>query len=161
MNKTLKTIAWICLALGILGMVVDASALVVGRKLMTERQASFEEMRTAEKSGQSSSEGNFCIAKDADNDGKPDSDCLQLQHPERSGAGQPGFGNRPGKDGMLLRGQNNFDGRRFGVGAILPIFFFALGPVLAVVGAVILLVNREPKASKSKKEKEVKEVKKK
>lgn len=161
MNKTLKTIAWICLALGLLGMVVGAGAFFYGRKLVGERQAAFEEMRAAVQSGNAPVAGNRCIAVDANNDGKPDGDCLHSKQPGQPGAGQPGYGGRQGRGGMMFNDRAGFNGGRLGGRGIFPMFFMALGPILAVVGAVILLVNREPKSAEEKKEKEVKEIKKK
>ncbi len=164
MNKTLKTIAWVCLALGLLGMAVDGGAIIYGRKLVAGRQAAFEEMQAAVQSGNGSATNNKCIAEDANKDGKPDGDCLNLQAPGQPGqlnAGQPEIGGRPIRRVMLQKLRNNFNSRRFNGLGILPLFFMALGPILAVVGAVILLVNREPKAAVVKEEKEVKETKKK
>ena len=151
MNKTLKTIAWICLALGLLGMVASASALIVGRTLLANRQAV--------QSGDNPAAGSKCIAEDANKDGKPDGDCLKSRapgQPGQPGAWQLGIGGRPIRRSMLLRLHNNFEGRRFGGFGLLPLFFVASGPILAVVGAVILLVNREPKAVVVKEEKEIK-----
>jgi hypothetical protein len=156
MNKTLKTIAWVCLVLGLLGMAVDGGALILGHRFVAGRQVAFEEMKAAVQSGKGPSAGNNCVAEDANKDGKPDGDCLNLQAP-----GQPGIGGRLLGRGMLFKLRNNSDGRRFGGFGILPLFFMAMGPILAVVGAVILLVNREPKAKEEKEEKEVKETKKK
>jgi hypothetical protein len=159
MNKTLKTIAWICLALGLLGMAVDAGVLIYGRKLAGERQAAFEEMQAVVQPENDPTAKNRCIAEDANKDGKPDGDCLKLQASGQPG--QPGIGGRLIKRSMMLTLRNAPGGRRFNGFGILPIFFIALGPILAVVGAVILLVNHEPKAVKVKEEKEVKEIKKK
>ena len=161
MNKTLKTIAWICLALGLLGMVVDAGALIYGRTLMANKQAAFEEVREAVQSGTAPEAGNRCIAVDANKDGKPDGDCLQSKQPGQPDTGKPGFGGRQGRGGMMANNRGGFNGGRLGGRGIFPMFFMALGPVLALIGAVILLVNREPKAVLVKEEKEVKEVKKK
>ncbi len=169
MNKTLKTIAWICIALGLLGLVVDAGALMYGRNIVRERQAAFEQMRSAAESGEVPAAGNRCIAEDANNDGKPDSDCLKLQQsgqPGSLGAGQPGaaqqgFGIRQGHGGMFRSNRPDFESGRFGGQGILLMFFLALGPILVIVGTVILLVNREPKAEMVKEEKEAKEIKKK
>ena len=164
MNKTLKTIAWIFLALGLMGMVVDVGVLVFGRKLAGERQTAFEEMRAESQSGKVLNGKNNCIAEDENNDGKPDGDCLKLQapgQPGQPGEGQPGVGGRTLRRGLLFKMRNNMDGRRFGGRGILPLFFLAFGPILVVVGAVILLVNREPKPTVVKEEKEEKEQKKK
>ncbi|MCJ7519795.1 MAG: hypothetical protein MUO42_09020, partial [Anaerolineaceae bacterium] len=73
MNKTLNTIAWICLALGLLGMMVDAGALIFGRRLVADRLVAFEEMRASAAKGNTPSEHNRCIAEDTNKDGKPDS----------------------------------------------------------------------------------------
>jgi hypothetical protein len=164
MNKTLKTIAWICLVLGLMGMVVDVGVLVFSRKLADERQTAFEEMRAEIQPGKVLDGKNKCIAEDTDKDGKPDGDCLKLQapgQPSQPGEGQPGIGGRTLRRSMLLKMRNNMDGRRFNGRGILPLFFLALGPILVVVGAVILLVNRDPKPMVVKEEKDVKEQKKK
>ena len=162
MNKTLKTIAWICLALGLMGTAVDAGMLVYGRKLAAERQTAIEAIQDANQSGSAPDGKNTCIAEDADQDGKPDGDCLQLQasgQPGGIGKGQPGFGGQMLGRGTRLGMRGGFAGRRMAGRGILPLFFLALGPILLVVGAVILLVNREPKKAAVKDEKEVKEVK--
>jgi hypothetical protein len=154
MNKTLKTIAWICLALGLLGMAVDTGALVFGRRLVSERQAAFNELRSAA--------GSLYIAKDENKDGKPDDDCLQLQQPGWPGIRQPGFGIQQGRGGMMFNDRGGFNGAPFAGRGVFLLFFIALGPILLIVGAVILLVNREPKTvDAEKEEEEVKEVKKK
>ncbi len=162
MNKTLKTIAWICLALGLLGTAVDAGALVFGRKIAGERQAAFDEMRAEIQPGSTAAGKNNCIAEDADKDGKPDGDCLNMQAPVQPEGVQPGIISRPVRRAMLSKMRSNFGGRRFGLFGFLPLFFMALGPILVVVGAVILLVNRESKVKEAvKEEKVVKETKKK
>ena len=79
--------------------------------------------------------------------------------PGQPGTGQPGFGGQLQQRGTRLGMRGGFAGRRMAGRGILPLFFLALGPILLVVGAVILLVNREPKKAEVKEEKEVKEVK--
>lgn len=162
MNKTLKTIAWVCLALGLLGTAVDAGALVFGRKIAGERQAEFDEMRAEIQPGSTAAGKNTCIAEDADKDGKPDGDCLTVQAPVQPEGAQPGIIGRPVRRAMLSKMRGDFGGCRFRLFGFLPLFFMALGPILVVVGAVILLVNREPKVKEAvKEEKVVKETKKK
>ncbi len=142
MNKTLKTIGWICLALGVLGILADVGAVFLGLQFAEYRQTAIDEMREAAQKSGKPALGQLCIAEDTDGDGKPDGDCLQ--QPERPlrfvprqgrwvGRGLPQLP-RPGIDRKGALGINR-----------LPISLFALGPLLAVVGAVILLVNREPK----------------
>jgi hypothetical protein len=133
MNKTLKTIAWICLVLGLLGMVVDAGALIVGRTIMSNRQALIA-------SGNAPITGN-----------NP-----QLNQPRQPGTWQQGFRGMMGRGGMMFNNRGRINGSRFGLGGIFLLFFFALGPVIAIVGAVILLVHREPKNAPVKEEKDVK-----
>lgn len=142
MNKTLKTIGWICLALGLLGILADAGALVLGQQWIADRQTAAEEFRSALTEDELPKAGNYCLSKDEDGDGKPDSDCLQLPA-IRDGFARRG-GMRPGSGLMQIRrpSMGNFGVVR-PLGA--PIFFLTLGPILAVVGAVILLVNRTPK----------------
>ena len=162
MNKTIKTIAWVCLALGLIGTAVDAGMLVFGIKLIAGRQTAIEDIKNQNQSGNIPDTKNTCIAEDADQDGKPDGDCLQLQapgQPGQPGAGQPGFGGRLQQRGNQLGMRAGLAGRRMAGRAILPLFCLALGPILLVVGAVILLVNREPKKTTVKEEKEVKEAK--
>lgn len=142
MNKTLKTIGWICLALGVLGILADAGAFVLGLQFAEYRQTAIDEMReAAQESGKPALE-QLCIAEDADGDGKPDGNCLQ--QPERPLRFAPRQDGRAGR-GLLQLPRPGID-RKGALGINrLPIFLFVLGPFLAVVGAVILLVNREPK----------------
>ena len=42
MNKTVKTIAWICLVLGLLGLAVDLGAYVFGRSVAVRIQESIK-----------------------------------------------------------------------------------------------------------------------
>ena len=134
MNKTLKTIAWICLALGLLGMVVDAGALIVGRTMVANRQ--------------------FIVGQ---NNEPVTGNNPQFNQPRQPGNWQPGFRDMIGRGGMMFNDRGRFNGGRFGLGAgIFLLFFMALGPVLAIVGTVILLVHREPKNAPVKEEKEVK-----
>ena len=157
MNKTLKTIAWICIALGLVGTAVDAGMLVFGRKLVADRQTAIETIQKSNQTGNAPDAKNTCIAEDADKDGKPDGDCLQLQAPGQPG--QLGFGGRLQQRDTRLGMRGGFAGRRMAGLGILPLLFLALGPILLVAGAVILLVNREPKKAAVKEETEVKEVK--
>ena len=159
MNKTLKTIAWICLALGLMGTAVDAGLLVYGSKLVVKRQAALEAIQDAKQSGSVPVAKNTCIAEDADQDGKPDGDCLQVQVPGLPG--QQGFGGKLLQRDTRLGMRGGFAGRRMAGRGILPLFFLALGPILLIVGAVILLVNREPKKAAVKEDKEIKDQKKK
>jgi hypothetical protein len=133
MNKTLKTIAWICLVLGLLGMVVDAGALIVGRTMMANRLVIAEQ-----------------------NNAPANGNNPQLQQPRQPGNWQPGFRGMMGRGGMMFNYRGRFNGGRFGFGGIFLLFFMALGPILAIVGAVILLVHREPKNAPVKEEKDVK-----
>ncbi len=159
MNKTLKTIAWICLALGLLGTTVDAGILVAGRNLAAARQTAIDTMQNSKQTGNVPNAKNTCVAEDADQDGKPDGDCLQQQAPGQPGAGFNGFGGRLQLRHTRLGMRGSLAGRRMGARGILPLFFLALGPILLLVGAVILLVNREPKKAAVKEENVVHEVK--
>jgi hypothetical protein len=151
MNKTLKTIAWICLALGLLGMVVDAGALIAGRNMMANRLAIAGQNNTPP-TGSAPQFGAPC----------QQGTCQQengQQENNQQGKWQQGFGGRFGRGGMMFNFRERFNHGRFGLLGIFALFFMALGPVLAIVGAVILLVNREPKNTPLQVEKEVKQVK--
>jgi hypothetical protein len=130
MNKTLKTIGWILVALGILGILLDAGALVFGHRLAANRQAVIQQWKGNDDQPQ---------FNPPQNDG-------QRNFAPRDGS-MPRLGSRGGfyNRGGMMRG-------RPGGFFFLPVFFFALGPVMAIVGAVILLVNRPPKEKKEKKE---------
>ena len=56
----------------------------------------------------------------------------------------------------MTNDRSAFNGRHSGGRGFFPLFFVASGPILAVVGAVILLVNREPKVIVVKEEKGIK-----
>jgi hypothetical protein len=142
MNKTVKTIGWICLALGVLGILADAGAAFAARQFRTERLAAIEEINESIQNNERPTISELCIAKDADGDGKPDGDCIQ--RPDVAQGLFPRQGGQP-RRGLMQMPRAGFD-RRDGVGfSGSPIFLFALGPILAVIGAVMLLVNREPK----------------
>jgi hypothetical protein len=157
MNKTLITIAWICLVLGLLGTAADAGILIYGGKLIAERRTAFETLQGRNQTGNAAIAKNMCIAVDADKDGKPDGDCLQHRTPGQPGAGMPAFGRLLFQRGMHPGMRGGFAGQRTAFRGILPLFFLALGPVLLVVGAVMLLVNRTPKDTASQVKKEAKE----
>ena len=142
MNKTVKTIGWICLALGALGILVDAGAVFTATQFRTERLAAIEEISESIQNNERPALSELCIAKDTDGDGKPDGDCID--QPDRPLGFTPRQGGQPGRT-LMQQPRAGLD-RRAGIGfGGLPIFLFALGPILAVIGVVILLVNREPK----------------
>ena len=142
MNKTLKSIGWICLALGVLGILAGSVLLVLGQQWTADRQATAEELRTFIIEGKLPKASDYCLAKDKDGDGKPDSDCLQLP------AIRDGFSRRGAmmpQGGLIQMRGNRPGGNRLGFGGGGLMLFFAPGAVLAVIGAVILLVYRTPK----------------
>ena len=126
MNKTLKTIAWVCLVLGLMGVALDIGAFAVARNFAEDRLAMIESLKDADK------------------------DDLKERFEERKELLTP-F-SRGGRlfDGLRLPrgihdGRSGFQRGNIGFRPAGGLFLVALGPVLAVVGAVILLVNREPK----------------
>jgi len=124
MNKTFKTIAWICLVLGILGIAVDVGMAV---RVQTFRTRVAEQVAA----------GELPAVTDKENGGKSQGDGDSRQRPGiQDGKAAPGGGVTGGKRGMIGRNP-----RRYG----LPIVLIAAGPVLAVVGGVMLIVNRAPK----------------
>jgi hypothetical protein len=135
MNKTVKTIAWICLVLGLMGIAVDVGAYVYGRSVAARVQESiesgdFEELRKR--------------IGDVDDDGDIDDDDRAEWPVDRKGAFKAGarMGYRTGF-GVSNKMQGGFGRIRGGFG--FPLLLLAAGPVLTVVGAVMLIVNREPK----------------
>ncbi len=140
MNKTLKTIGWILVALGILGILADAGAFVLGHRLAANRQALIQQWNGSD---------------DGQRPVKPPQYGQGVFPRQGQGGIMPRFGMRSYRNGggfMRFRPRGFF---------FLPVLFFALGPVLLVVGAVLLLVNRVPKEKKEKVEpKEEKETKK-
>ena len=140
MNKTVKTIAWICLVLGLMGVAVDAGVYVRGRMWASEIQ---EAIASGEMPGPGGRVGKGSENSGVDSDGRED------RQPNRDG--QPGSGRKGG--GLNRSGDSVlFSGRRRGRMA-LPLLLLLAGPVLTVVGAVMLLVNREPKQKKTEKTK--------
>lgn len=152
MNKTIKTIAWICLVLGILGTTLDAGAFLFARKAFSSRQANFEEMREQYDAGELP-RFKSCLDEEGE-------ECDALN---RYGS-KPGVFTQRGDFGSCMTGgigQMSMGGQRtsgwgshpMGGGYLaLPFLMIAGGPVLLVVGAVMLIVNREP-AKENKKEK--------
>lgn len=146
MNKTVKTLAWICLVLGLLGLAMDGVVFVKGRALVAQVKEKIA-------SGDFPAAENHFKYFDEENDF--DSDNMGAWRTDRSGKfgfggmrGRRGGPDRMGRHGGLVS-------NRSGMFA-LPLLFLASGPVLTVVGAVMLIVNREPK----KKAEEGKKIKK-
>ena len=158
MNKTVKTIAWICLVLGILGTVLDAGAFMFARRAFISRQANFEEMQEKLDAVELP---RLKSRRDADSDGKDDAD-LERNPKDRLDNNPGGFFPRRNFSGGMISGVQRNTGRgsrpmSCGLLIALPFLMMSSGPVLLVVGAVILIVNREPvkeeKKEKSKKSK--------
>jgi len=142
MNKTIKTIAWICLVLGLLGVAVDVGVYVRGRVWVSQMQ---EAMVSGE---MPASGGRFT---DIDEDSDADTDDLQPRRASRDSKFK--FGVRGGWNGFdhpVMR--DRFAGFSHGLIAA-PLFFLAAGPILTVVGAVMLLVNRDPRQKNEEKNK--------
>lgn len=148
MNKTEKTIAWICLVLGLLGVTAEVGAYVYGRSRITQYKEAVEA-------------GEIPAFKDHffDADGDFDEEEWEEKFSDRDGwfafggmmDGGRGF-NTFSKSSGRLPGMH---GGSFGsVGLAFPFLLLASGPVLTVIGAVMLIVNREPKDSDSKDKKE-------
>ena len=136
MNKTVKTIAWICLVLGLIGIAVDVGAYVYGRSVAARVQESIES-------------GDFPAFKhrlgDVDDDGDIDDDDREAWPEDRKESFKAGakLGYRTGF-GASSKMHGGFRGMRGGFG--FPLLLIAAGPILTVIGAVMLIVNREPKA---------------
>jgi hypothetical protein len=124
MNKTVKTIAWICLVLGLLGIAIDVGLYVRARTFAAQIAEKIEA-------------GDIPVMGRRFDDGDEDESA-------------DGFRMRPGKGDDQLMPAGGFNPIRRGMGGYrpfnfgLPLFFLAAGPVLAVVGGVMLIVNREP-----------------
>jgi len=144
MNKTIRTIAWICLVLGIMGLLLDAGIILYLGRVRAERQAAIEAgelpyFRGAPQSGTLEGE----VPESSDQDDENDNGGVLPQ---------PGFIPRARADRMrsILQGRRSSSflgavpGRTNFHLPFLPLFFFGAGPVLAVIGAVTLIVNREP-----------------
>ncbi len=150
MNKTVKTIAWICLVLGLLGMAVEVGVYVRGRALVAQFQESIEA-------------GEFPAFKgrfaDMDEDGDIDdedweklpSDRGEWFHFDGMRGGRKSLNTFSNSHGWLSSMRDGNIGR---AGFAILFLLLAGGSVLTVVGAVILIVNREPKVSDSKEKKE-------
>jgi len=129
MNKTVKTIAWICLVLGLLGIAVDVGMVVRAQTLRARVAERIEDAELPE-------------ATDKGDGGKGQGPGGSREWPgNQDGKVAPIGGISRGNRGRLGR-----NARRSG----LPLALIAAGPVLAVIGGVTLIVNREPKNKDSK-----------
>jgi hypothetical protein len=145
MNKTVKTIAWICLVLGLLGMAVEVGVYVSARSMVAKYQESV-------------ASGEFPIFKSCFVDGDTDDEDWDKDSFDRDEwfahggmiEGRRGFDTFSNSRGFLPGMRDGSVGR---VGFALPFLLLAGGPVLTVVGAVMLIVNREPKVSETKSKK--------
>ena len=149
MNKTVKTIAWICLVLGLVGTVVDAGVVLRGRQMINQAKEPFE-------AGEMQALGRRF--NDANEKGDIDREDLENRDFDRDGRpplggmmdGKSGFGNFSNLQ-RHYPGMGTSSFGRSGLGFL--VLMFVGGPVLAVIGAVILIVNREPKIKIVAKEK--------
>lgn len=155
MSKTVKTIAWICLVLGLLGVAVEVGVYVRARSLITQVKEAVEAGEIpAFKDHFADVDEDADIDKDGDIDKE---DCVK-SHFDRSGSFAFG-GMMDSKRGLdtFYKSRGGLPGLRYGsighVGFALPFLLLASGPVLTVVGAVILVVNREPRAENGKEKK--------
>ena len=142
MNKTVKTIAWICLVLGLLGVAIEVGVYVRARSFVAQLQESVEA-------------GEFPMFKSRFSNGDIDDEDWDKDSFDRG----EWFAH-----GEMIEGRRRFDtfsnSRGFlpgmrdrnvrHVGFALPFLLLASGPVLTVVGAVTLIVNREPKVKGNK-----------
>jgi len=142
MNKTVKTIAWICLVLGLLGVAVEVGVYVRARSFAAQFQESIED-------------GEFPMFKSRFADGDIDDEDWEKDsfgrgewyaHDGKMEGGR-GFDSFSNSRGFLPGMRDGSVGR---VGFALPLLLLAGGPVLTVIGAVILIVNREPKVTEAK-----------
>jgi len=148
MNKTVKTIAWICLVLGLLGVTAEVGAYVYGRSRITQYKEAVE-----------AGEIPAFKAHFADIDEDFDKEEWEESFSDRGGwfafggmmDGRRGFSTFSKSSGRLHGMRGGSIGR---VGFVFPFLLLASGPVLTVVGAVMLIVNREPRVSDSKDKKE-------
>ena len=142
MNKTVKTIAWICLVLGLLGVAVEVGVYVRARSFAAQFQESVEA-------------GEFPMFKSRFADGDIDDEDWDKDSFDRSEwfahggkiEGRRGFDTFSNNRGFLPGMRDGSIGR---VGFALPLLLLAGGPVLTVVGAVTLIVNRETKVEGNK-----------
>ncbi len=142
MNKTVKTIAWICLVLGLLGMAVEVGVYVSARSMVAQYQESIVS-------------GEFPMFKSRFADGDIDDEDWDKDSFDRgewfaSGGmmdGRRGFDTFSNSRGFLPDIRDGSAGRAI---FALPFLLLAGGPVLTVVGAVMLIVNREPKVEGNK-----------
>ena len=137
MNKTVKTIAWICLVLGLLGLAVDIGLYVRGRAIV----ANIAERGEA---GELPALGRRLDDTESGEAIKPDE---SFEGKERPFGGSFPTGMRGGSY-IPLRRPARQDFRQYGFGS--PILLLAAGPVLTVIGAVTLIVNRAPIEQESK-----------
>ena len=145
MNKTVKTIAWICLVLGLLGTALDVGAFVYVRNIFVDRQANIEEFRGQFESGDLPRFKNHSD-EDADGDAEEHMDWDDFNRFGMMAGGS--FSQRGGFNSGMI-GSRTTDYRRTG----FPFAMAALGPIFLVVGTVMLIVNREPAVKEEKKEK--------
>lgn len=144
MSKTVKTIAWICLVLGLLGMAVEVGVYVRARSLMAQFQESVKAGEFPMLKGRfTDGDGDF------DKENREESDFDRSEWFAHGGMmdGRRGFEPFSNKRGYFL---NMHDGSVGRVSFAIPFLLLASGPVLTVVGAVMLIVNREPKVDETK-----------
>ena len=132
MNKTVKTIAWICVVLGLMGLAVDAGVYFRGRAFAAQMVDRIE-------AGEMPAFGGRWM----DSDDSGDTDAQEIQPLYGIPQGRLPLGGMRGGMDRFGTGRGSAGIGQVGFG--LPILLLAAGPILAVVGAVMLIVNRVPK----------------
>ena len=153
MNKTIKTIAWICVVLGLLGTAADGFMIARVWSWKNDTQARLMDIDVDEVEQR---------LEDADLEKIfPHSEWGEEEIRERFEEFRQQKGDESVKRAVARFAKNRMPGRfdnrvmRHASHAVRPSFPFAaiaLGPVLLVAGTVTLIVNREPTAPQKSKE---------
>lgn len=145
MNKTLKTIAWVCVVLGIMGMLAILAILGFGQINSADRRAQtlYSVMKTPEFNlAEYTSD---CILENEEGESYINAECIAPKERNLTSRKLAIPRLRPQGRIFSFRPQRGFLPYQPSSPSFFLVLLFASGPVLTAVGAVILIVNREPR----------------
>lgn len=145
MNKTIKTIAWVCVVLGIMGMLAIFAFFGFGQLNSADRKAQTRESVMKSRDINLGNDMSDCLFENEEGESYIKTDCIA--HREKNWPSRKSDFPKLRPQGRTISfcPQRGFLPHQPSSPSFFPILLFTSGPVLTAVGAVILIVNREPR----------------
>jgi hypothetical protein len=152
MNKTFRTIAWLCIVLGIMGMIAMFVIFGIGQTIHVEGRSQTRQSVMKSQDIELGEDTSDCFFENEEGDTFIKTDCFTREENKMSSRRFTFRRLRPQGRIFPFGTQRGFSRNTYSSLPFFPVLLFISGPVLTAIGAVILIVNREPR----KKDNEVK-----